>query len=163
METLRARLLNPQQTHAWLTSTYQALKPMLLLGHSFDVVIKPETRSLAANRAMWAALADVAHQVEWYGKRLTSDDWKNIFSASLRKQRTERGLDGEWVVMGQSTRAFSRQEMSDMLELIHAFGAERGVRFTAPEVAAARMGDVVDGESRDVTDQQQLPAPGEEA
>lgn len=136
-ETLRARLCNAQQAHAWITQAYQTLKPMLLLGHSFDITIKPETRSTAQNRAMWAALADVSEQVEWYGKRLSSDDWKNIFSASLRKQRTERGLDGEWVVMGQSTRAFTKAEMSDMLELIHSFGAERGVLFSAPEYAEA--------------------------
>ena len=133
MDPLRARLCNAQQANTWLNAAYVKLKPYLLTEHRFDVVIKPETRSTAQNRAMWAALADVAAQVEWYGKKLTSDDWKNIFSASLRKQRTERGIDGEWVVMGQSTRAFTKAEMSDMLELIHAFGAERGVRFSAPE------------------------------
>ena len=130
---MRARLVNPQQAKAWLDRAYEALKPVLLSGHVFDVVIAPETRSMASNRAMWAVLADVAAQVEWHGQKLSAEDWKAIFSAALRKQRVAPGLDGGFVVLGQSTRKFTKAEMSDMLELIAAFGAERGVRFSAPE------------------------------
>ncbi|MBK9617266.1 MAG: recombination protein NinB [Uliginosibacterium sp.] len=40
-----------------------------------------------------------------------------------------------FVVLGQSTSKMSIREMSDLMELMSAFGAERGVRFTAPEYA----------------------------
>ncbi len=136
-EALRARLANAQQANTWLNTAYSKLKPYLLTGHSFDVVIKAETRSTGQNRAMWAALHDVAAQVVWHGQKLSAEDWKHIFSAGLRKQRVAPGLDGGFVVLGQSTRAFTKAEMSDMLELIQAFGAERGVRFSAPEYEEA--------------------------
>ena len=82
-EKMRARLVNPQQAKAWLDRAYEALKPVLLSGHVFDVVIAPETRSMASNRAMWAVLADVAAQVEWHGQKLSAEDWKAIDRKSV--------------------------------------------------------------------------------
>ena len=61
--------------------------------------------------------------------------WKCVFSASLKKQDVVPGLHGDFVVIGQSTSAMTIGEMSSMMELMAAFGAERGVRF-ADEVPA---------------------------
>jgi hypothetical protein len=104
-------------------------------GHIFD--LREPTRSLSQNAALWAALGDVAEQVEWYGKKLTSEDWKHVFSSSLKKQNVVPGLDGGFVVLGISTSKMTIREMSDLLELVYAFGAQQGVRFTASESLAA--------------------------
>lgn len=97
------------------------------------VVIKDEKRPDVCNRKMWAMLKDVSTQVEWYGKKLTDDDWKCLFSASLEKQRAEPGLDGGFVVMATSTRKQSQKWFSDLFELMNAFGAEHGVKWTATD------------------------------
>ncbi|MFJ2527845.1 recombination protein NinB [Pseudomonas helmanticensis] len=94
------------------------------------VVIRDEKRPDVCNRKMWAMLKDVSEQVIWHGKNLTSEDWKCLFSASLEKQRAEPGLDGGFVVMAVSTRKQSQKWFSDLFELMHAFGAEHGVRWT---------------------------------
>lgn len=94
------------------------------------VVIRDEKRPDVCNRKMWAMLKDVSAQVIWHGKKLTSEDWKCLFSASLEKQRAEPGLDGGFVVMAVSTRKQSQKWFSDLFELMHAFGAEHGVRWT---------------------------------
>ena len=96
------------------------------------VEIHEPTRSLQQNAALWAALGDISRQVEWYGKKLTPHDWKHIFSSSLKQQNVVPGLDGGFVVLGISTSKMTIKEMSDLLELAHAFGAEHGVRFSAP-------------------------------
>lgn len=95
----------------------------------YVVRISPPTRSLEANAAMWSALTDVSEQVEWYGRKLTPENWKHVFTASLRKQDVVPGLHGDFVVLGLSTSKMTKAEMSDLIELIHAFGAERGVVF----------------------------------
>lgn len=95
----------------------------------YAVKIQPPTRSLEQNAALWAALSDVAEQVEWYGRKLTAEDWKHVFSASLKKQDVVPGLHGDFVVLGVSTSKMTRAEMSDLIELILAFGVERGVMF----------------------------------
>ena len=92
------------------------------------ITIKEPTRNLEQNAAMWASLADVSAQVDWYGRMLTPEDWKNVFTASLRKLEVVPNLEGTgFVALGISTSRMGKREMSDLLELIAAFGAEKGV------------------------------------
>lgn len=98
-----------------------------------QVSIKEDKRSDASNRKMWAMLKDVSNQVEWHGQKLSDDDWKHIFSASVEKQSALPGLDGGFVVIGISTRDQSQSWFSDMFEVMSAFGAERGVKWTAAD------------------------------
>lgn len=87
-------------------------------------------RSQAQNAMLWSLLSDVADQVVWYGEKLDKDDWKDMFTASLRKARVVPGLDpGTSVPLGMRTSDMTREEMSNLIDLIFAFGAERGVRF----------------------------------
>jgi len=102
-----------------------------------QVIIQEDTRSLAQNRMLWACLHDVSSQVVWYGKKLDSDSWKHIFSASLKGQETVPGINGGFVVLGQSTSKMRVSEMRDLITLIHAFGAEQSVRFSDESALAA--------------------------
>ena len=124
---------NPQQAHAAMTAQlWPQLKAMLTAGHKMIVELKPETRSLAQNRRLWAMLTDISEQVNWYGKRLTQEDWKHVFTASLKKLDVVPNLDGTgFVALGMSTSKMTRAEMCDMQTLMEAFGAEKGVKFTA--------------------------------
>ncbi|WP_405120723.1 recombination protein NinB [Pseudomonas leptonychotis] len=95
--------------------------------------LKDEVRSDAQNRRMWAMLRDIAKQVDWYGQKLRDEDWKHVFSASVEQQRAVPGLDGGFVVLGISTRQQSKKWFSDMFEVMEAFAAERGVKFTTAD------------------------------
>lgn len=99
------------------------------------VIVQDPTRSLEQNALMWAMLADISAQVDWYGQKLTSEEWKDVFSAALKRQKVVPGLDGGFVVCGQRTSKMTKGEMSDLVELMNAFCAERGVKLTAPEWA----------------------------
>lgn len=127
----------PVQAHRALQSTvWPQLKSMLMAGHRMVVEVRPETRSLAQNRRLWAMLGDISSQVDWYGRKLSPEDWKHVFTASIRKLDVVPNLDGSgFVALGLSTTAMSRREMAELQELMEAFGAERGVRFTAVEAA----------------------------
>jgi hypothetical protein len=95
----------------------------------WTVQIKPKTRSLEQNSKLWACLHNVASQVVWHGRKLSPEDWKHIFSASLKKQDVVMGIDNQIVVLGQSTSKMTVKELSDLVEIIHAFGANHGVKF----------------------------------
>lgn len=103
------------------------------LDKKFTWQLKEEVRSDPQNRRMWAMLRDVSSQVIWHGQKLDSEDWKHIFSASVEKQRAVPGLDGGFVVMGVSTRNKSKKWFGDMFEVMEAFGAEHGVKFTTAD------------------------------
>ncbi len=102
-----------------------------------QIIIQEDTRSIAQNRMLWACLRDVSQQVVWYGKKLDSDSWKNIFSASLKGQETVPGINGGFVVLGKSTSKMRVSEMRDLITLIHAFGAEHNVQFSDESARAA--------------------------
>jgi sulfite reductase beta subunit-like hemoprotein len=104
----------------------------------FAVTVAEPTRTLEQNARMWALLTDISEQVEWYGKRLTPEDWKHVFTASLRKLTVVPNLDGSgFVALGLSTSRMSKRELGDLMELIAAFGSERGVVWSEPEMECA--------------------------
>lgn len=107
-----------------------ACRDVLAAPDGYVVTIAERTRSLDQNAALWPALNEVSEQVDWYGQKLTPEEWKDVFSAALKKQKVVPGLDGGFVVCGQRTSRMGKREFSDLLELVHAFGAERGVRFS---------------------------------
>lgn len=90
---------------------------------------KQNTRTLDQNARMWAMLHEVAETVDWHGQKLIAEEWKDIFTAALKRQKVVPGLDGGFVVLGSSTRRMIKQEMSDLMELMSAFGSEHGVTF----------------------------------
>lgn len=94
------------------------------------VEFKKPRRSLDQNALLWSRLTEIAGQIEWYGVKLSPDDWKTMFSASLRKARVVPGLDaGSFVPLGMRTSDMTKDEMTALLDLIDAFAAERGVVF----------------------------------
>lgn len=93
-------------------------------------------RTLDQNRKLWPMLSDVSCQVNWYGEKLSPDDWKHVFSAGLSRQRAVTGIDGGFVVLGQSTSKMTKAQFSDLIELIYSFGAEQGVQWSEPALRA---------------------------
>ena len=135
-ERLTVRMWEPVQAHRAIQAmVWPQLKAMLMAGHRMVVEIKPETRSLEQNARLWAMLTEISEQVNWYGNKLTPEEWKDVFSAAMKRSKVVPGLDGGFVVCGQSTSKMTRAEMSEMQSLMEAFGVERGVRFSAMEAA----------------------------
>jgi len=90
-------------------------------------LIKKNCRTLGQNAMMWAMLGDISDQVEWYGQKLSKQDWKWVFTAAIRKQRMVPGVEGGIVFLGEPTSGMSKQEMADMLDLIISFGNDHDV------------------------------------
>jgi hypothetical protein len=88
---------------------------------------RPYKRSNEANSKMWVLLTIAAREVEWYGSRLTAEEWKQVFSAALHREKVVPGLEGGFVVLGQRTSKMTKSEMSDLIELITAFLTGRGI------------------------------------
>lgn len=109
-------------------------------------ILKQKTRTLEQNALMWSLLTDLAGQVNWHGQFLSADEWKEVLSASLKKQKVVPGIDSGFVVIGARTSQMTKKEMSDLCELIYAFGAEQGVVWTKDEPKALTQGVQIEGE-----------------
>lgn len=129
IERATFQLVNEVAGHKAITAAWQFAKPWLYAGHRMLVEIRPEKRSDAQNRRLWSMLHDISQQVDWYGQKLTDEEWKDVFTASLKKQKAVPGLDGGFVICGQRTSKMTKAEMAELQTLMEAFGAERGVQF----------------------------------
>jgi hypothetical protein len=101
-----------------------------------------EKRSNEASKKMWAMLADLSRQVPWpvffEGRcdvvKLDADSWKCILTAGLAKsQRMAQGIEGGYVLLGESTRKMGKKKMAMLLDLIKLFGDSKQVRWSASE------------------------------
>lgn len=103
------------------------------------VELKAPKRTLDQNSALWAALTDIAAALDWHGVKLPPTDWKLLFMDALKQElRIVPNLNGNgFVNLGRSSSDLSREEMGDLLTLIHAFGASHGVQFNEPKDQAA--------------------------
>lgn len=107
------------------------------------VEVRAEPRSSAQNRLMWALLGEVSAQMNakagtsWHKQGFTQEDWKVIFMHSLGMEtRMAPGLDGGFVPLGRRSSRLSRDEMSDLIELIRAFGAKHELDLKVKEPEA---------------------------
>jgi len=102
-----------------------------------DSVKIPSTLTLTPPRAsdelsarMHCAIRAVQKQVKWAGERLSEEDWKRLFAATMYGQRVVPSLDGKsFVVLDRRTSRMSSAQKSDLVESIYEFGAARGVIF----------------------------------
>lgn len=116
------------------TARERAAQACLTAPDGYVVEVKERTRSLDQNSLLWALLTDVSKQVEWYGRKLSPENWKHVFSAALSKQDVVPNIDGDgFVVLGQSTSKMGKREFSDLVELIQSFGANHNVVWSANE------------------------------
>ncbi len=92
---------------------------------------KGPKRTIPQNSMLWSHLTDIASAVRWHGLKLSVEDWKYIFLDALKREtRIVPNLDGNgFVNLGRSSSDLSKQEMTDLIELIRAFGANHGVTF----------------------------------
>lgn len=102
------------------------------------IEFKAAKRTLAQNDRFWAMLTDIARQAEHNGRRYTADQWKILFlHACGREVQFLPSLDGStFIPWGQSSSDLSKQEMTDLIEFMFAWGADHGVVFQDAEAAA---------------------------
>ena len=98
------------------------------------IEFKAQKRTIPQNDRMWAMLTDISTQVTWHGIKLTPDDWKLVFLDALKREmRMVPNIDGTgFVNLGRSSSDLSKDEMTDLIEIIFAFGAKHGVTFNDP-------------------------------
>ena len=126
-------LYEPVQAHRAIWAAWLHIKSLLMAGHRLILEIRMDTRSLAQNRLMWSCLKDLSAQVTWFGKKLTPDGWKDFVTGHLTGQELVPNMDGTGFIsigLGRSTSSMTIKEMTAVIDLAHAFGAEQGVNWS---------------------------------
>ena len=80
-------LYSVPQAKTALSSAWASIKNQLADGKRLTVKVEEERRSSLQNRLLWAALSDLSEQVNWYGEKLTPEEWKHVTSAAMKKPK----------------------------------------------------------------------------
>lgn len=123
-------LCQPVQAWKQFQAAWQWAKPYLIEGRRLVLELRMDTRTLKQNRLMWSCLTDLSKQVTWFGKRMTPEGWKNWITGHLNGQELHPNMDGTGfisVTRGTSTSGMTIKEMIAVVDLCHAFGAEKNV------------------------------------
>lgn len=94
---------------------------------------KPPRRSNDQNGLLHVLITHVANQVPWGGRRRSVEAWKDIFTAALVTTEHDLevvpGINGGFVLLGLHTSGLSKEQASNLIEMIYEFGARHGVNF----------------------------------
>lgn len=107
-------------------------------------------RTKDQNAKLWPMLTDISRQVRWPDFEtgelvfLTNYEWKDLFTAYVKRQRMLPGIDGGVVMVGASTSAMDKRTFSELIEAIYAFGADRGVVWSDPKEVERLYGSVAE-------------------
>ncbi|WP_316219310.1 recombination protein NinB [Bradyrhizobium sp. SZCCHNR2026] len=103
------------------------------------IEFKAAQRTVEQNDRMWAMLTDIARQAMLYERRYTTDQWKVIFLHACGQEiQHVPSLSGGFIPYGQSSSDLSKEEMSNLIEFMFAWGAENGVVWSDPKQAEAQ-------------------------
>ena len=93
------------------------------------IEFKGAKRTLPQNDRMWAMLTDIATQKEHFGRRYTPDQWKAIFMHAIGReiQFIPTMAGDEIISWGLNSSDLSKEEMSDLIAFMQAWGDQLGV------------------------------------
>lgn len=96
------------------------------------VNIREATRTSEQNAKMWAMLSDIS-RAKPEGRELTTDKWKALFMDAIGIPADwEPGINGGVVNVGYRSSRLTKEQMSDLIEQMYAYGAEHGVEWSEP-------------------------------
>lgn len=100
-------------------------------------------RTIPQNSRMWAILTDIARQATWAGKKRTTADWKDIFTAALLSAEdgleVVPGLNGGFVLLGLHTSEMDTGDHSGLTTLMEAWCAQNGVTLSDTQDGTAQQ------------------------
>jgi hypothetical protein len=120
-------------SYANLVAAFQWVKA-LGFGKPYVIEIKAFTRTIEQNAKLHALFGELAHQATWAGSKLTAEQWKVLMISAHTIAAKEPckmviGLEGEVVNLRESSAQMSVARMISLIEYIHAWGAQNGVKF----------------------------------
>lgn len=130
-------LETPEQATFTMQSLWPKIKSALQAGKKLSLEIKPEKKSREQEDKYHAMIGEIAKQAQHVGSKWSSDDFKRLLidqwaSETNRKLgRLVQSLDGDRIVqLGMQSRKFSKEDASEFIDWLEAWGATNGIVFS---------------------------------
>lgn len=138
MEPFKQHLIGDKARHI-------ALGAVKIAPDGWIMEVRPPKRSEIMNAKMHAMCGDVAKQVLWCGAKLSTEDWKRVATAMLKKDRFIRDVNDEGqpgnglIVLGARTRDMDDEEIGKVCDWLRWFGAKNEVVFKERDPEVVRL------------------------
>jgi len=133
-------LQNKEQASALMTGLWPKVLESLVAGKQLRMEIKAESKSREQEEKYHAMIGEVAKQAQHIGSRWSSEDFKRLLidqwanETNRKIGRLVQSLDGERIVqLGMQSRKFSKEDASEFIEWLEAWGATNGIVFSKGE------------------------------
>jgi hypothetical protein len=135
---MRFQLTDEKQAKALMTGLWpkvlKALQTKQLM-----LEIKDATKSRHQEEKYHAMIGEVAKQAQHLGAKWDAESWKRLLVDQFCKDNGLKtgavipNLSGDGIVqLGLQTRNFTKEQASEFVEWLHAWGATNGIHFETP-------------------------------
>jgi len=132
---MRFQLTDEKQAKALMTGLWPKVLKALQT-KQLTLEIKDATKSRHQEEKYHAMIGEVAKQAQHLGAKWDAESWKRLLVDQFCKDNGLKtgavipNLAGDGIVqLGMQTRNFTKEQASEFVEWLHAWGAEHGVTF----------------------------------
>jgi len=134
---MKYELRTPEQATTLMQTIWPKVKEAIKGGKHLSLEIKAVNKSREQEEKYHAMIGDISKQAKHLGSVWDAESWKRFLlwqyakDNDLNQGQIVPSLDGTGIVqLGLQSRHFSKEEASEFVEWLHAWGAENGITFT---------------------------------
>ena len=134
---MKYELRTPEQATSLMQTIWPKVKEAIKSGKHLSLEIKAVNKSREQEEKYHAMIGDIAKQASHLGSKWDSESWKRLLvDLFLRENGMYNGkilqnLDGTGIIqLGFQTRNFTKEQASEFVEWLYAWGANNGITFT---------------------------------
>jgi hypothetical protein len=135
---MRFQLTDEKQAKALMTGLWPKVLKALQT-KQLTLEIKDATKSRHQEEKYHAMIGEVAKQAQHLGAKWDAESWKRLLVDQFCKDNGLKtgavipNLSGDGIVqLGLQTRNFTKEQASEFVEWLHAWGATNGIHFETP-------------------------------
>jgi hypothetical protein len=128
--------LTKDNATALMANVWPKVKEALASGKQLTLEIKDASKSRHQEEKYHAMIGEIAKQAQHLGAKWDSESWKRLLVDQFCKDNGLKtgavipNLSGDGIVqLGMQTRNFTKEQASEFVEWLHAWGAEHGVTY----------------------------------
>ena len=136
---MRVELTKDNAT-AVMGSVWPKVKEALQAGKQLTLEIKQSNKSREQEEKYHAMIGEIAKQAQHLGAKWDAESWKRLLVDQFCRDNDIKtgvvipNLSGDGIVqLGFQTRKFTKEQASEFVEWLHAWGAENGVTYEVNE------------------------------
>ena len=133
---MRFNLINETQAKALMVNLWPKIISALNNGKQLTLEVKDAGKSREQEEKYHALIGEIAKQAQHLGANWDAESWKRLLVEQFCKDNGLKtgavipNLAGDGIVqLGTQTRNFTKEQASEFVEWLYAWGAERGVTY----------------------------------